>query len=337
MLVGMVEDDCHRTWVGHPERPERLDAFRAGVEDPALDGVVATLPGRPATHDELARVHDPQYLAAVSGLAAAGGGELDPDTPLSTGSWATAVAGAGLALSAVEALRAGAAGAAFVAPRPPGHHATAGRGMGFCLLNNVAVVAASLVAEGERVVVVDWDVHHGNGTQEIFWDDPRVLYVSTHQWPAYPGTGRPDELGGPSGRGTTVNIPLPAGATGDIGLAALDEVIAPVVESFGPTWVLISAGFDPHRADPLGDLMWTAGDFAALARRVAAWAPGPGRTIAVLEGGYDLEALARCTTATICGLAGVPAPGEPPTSGGPGRAHVARAAAARDIAALGGW
>src|SRR5262249_41743478 len=157
------------------------------------------------------------------------------------------------------------------------HHAVATRGQGFCLFNNVAVAAAALVERGERVLVVDWDVHHGNGTQDVFWDDPRVLFVSTHQYPAYPGTGRADEVGGARARGLTLNFPLPPGATGDAALAALDDVIAPTAEQFAPTWVLISAGFDAHRADPLADLRWTAGDYAALTARVMELAPAPGR------------------------------------------------------------
>jgi acetoin utilization deacetylase AcuC-like enzyme len=329
VLVAVITDDRHVTWPGHPERPARLGAVERALDDPVLDELVAPISSRDATFEELARVHEPHYLTAVAGLAEAGGGDLDPDTAVAPGSWATAVAAAGLGLAAVEALGTGTADAAFVAPRPPGHHATAGRGMGFCLVNNVAVTAAALADEGERVLVVDWDVHHGNGTQDIFWVDPRVLYASTHQWPAYPGTGRAGETGGPGAEGTTVNVPLPAGATGDVALAAFDEAMAPAVDAFDPTWVLVSAGFDAHRDDPLGDLAWSAGDFAALTRRVAAWAPAPGRTVAFLEGGYDLGALARSVTATVCALAGHDAPTEPVTNGGPGREAVRRAAVAQ--------
>ena len=150
------------------------------------------------------------------------------------------------------------------------------RGQGFCLFNNVAVAAAALTARGERVLIVDWDVHHGNGTQDVFWDDPNVLFVSTHQYPAYPGTGRAEETGGAHARGLTINFPLPPGATGDVALAALDDVVAPAAATFAPTWVLISAGFDAHRADPLADLAWTAGDYAALAARVAELRAGAG-------------------------------------------------------------
>jgi len=177
------------------------------------------------------------------------------------------------------------------------------------------------------VLVVDWDVHHGNGTQEIFWDDPRVLFVSTHQYPAYPGTGRADETGGAHALGLTMNFPLPPGATGDVALAGLDDVVAPAVEQFAPAWVLVSAGFDAHRADPLADLAWSAGDYGLLAARVREYAPTDGRVIAFLEGGYDLDALRASASATASVLAAAGTAGaaaERPTSGGPGREVVDR-------------
>jgi acetoin utilization deacetylase AcuC-like enzyme len=191
--------------------------------------------------------------------------------------------------------------------------------MGFCLVNNVAVAAAALAEQNERVLIVDFDVHHGNGTQAIFWNDPRVLYVSTHQWPAFPGTGRAEDTGGPGAPGLTINVPLPAGATGDVAIAAFDEIVAPSVQAFAPTWVLLSAGFDAHRDDPLADLAWSAGDYADLTLAIMAHAPGPGRVVAFLEGGYDLGALGRSAGAMVSALAGQRWHPEAPTHGGPGR------------------
>ena len=182
--------------------------------------------------DALLRVHSASYVAQVEGLCAAGGGQLDPDTYVVPDSWDAVLRAAGAGPEAVALLRRTGAGTAFVAARPPGHHALFDRGMGFCVFNNVAVTAAALVSEGERVLIVDWDVHHGNGTQDLFWDEPAVLYVSTHQSPLYPGTGAASEVGGPGAFGLTVNVPLPPGATGDVVRMALDEVAAPAVESF---------------------------------------------------------------------------------------------------------
>jgi acetoin utilization deacetylase AcuC-like enzyme len=329
LVTSLGDRDRHDTGRGHPERPARLDAVLRGIADAGLGEALRWSTCRAADRAELALAHDPRYLQAIEEFAAAGGGNLDPDTVVSPGSFDTAVLAAGGGLSAIDALRRGDAEAAIVAVRPPGHHATRDRGQGFCLLNNIAVAAAALSQQGERVLVVDWDVHHGNGTQDIFWDDPRVLYVSTHQFPAYPGTGRASETGGAHAPGMTINFPFPPGATGDLALAALDEVVAPASEQFEPTWVLVSAGFDAHRDDPLADLAWSAGDYAALTRRVAEFAPAPGRYAAFLEGGYDLDALQRSVAATASAMAGVAADTEPPTSGGPGLETVALVARLR--------
>ena len=323
----------HNGGGGHPERPARVDAAMAGVADVALElgydlEIVAPAP---ADLTALSRVHTNAYLARLEKFCREGGGDLDPDTFARPDSWEAALLSAGAGLQAIDALRQRGSGPAFVVTRPPGHHALADRAMGFCLLNNVAVSAAALVAEGERVLIVDWDVHHGNGTQALFWDNPSVLYVSTHQSPFYPGGGAADEVGGDEARGLTVNVPLPAGATGDVVRRALDEVAAPVIEVFGPKWVLISAGFDAHRADPLADLALSSGDFAELARTVAGYAPSPGRVVTFLEGGYDLDALRSSVAATLGALADAPEPAgsEQPTSGGPGVEQVDRAVVER--------
>jgi acetoin utilization deacetylase AcuC-like enzyme len=201
--------------------------------------------------------------------------------------------------------------------------------MGFCLLNNVAVAAATLTGQGERVLIVDWDVHHGNGTQEIFWDDPRVAYVSTHQSPLYPGGGEAFETGGPGARGLTVNIPVPPGATGDVVQRALEDVAAPVVDGFSPTFVLVSAGFDAHRADPLANLSLSSGDFAELARWASRQVAGPGRLALFLEGGYDLDAVRASVAAVLGAVLDVAVANEPRTSGGPGMEAVREAGVLR--------
>lgn len=311
--------EAHDTGPGHPERPARLRAVRAGIDESGVVDAVLQVALRPATPAELERVHPGAHLAELERRCAAGG-FLDADTVASPGSWPAALLAAGAGVAAVAGLDAGLADAAFLALRPPGHHALSERAMGFCLLNNIAVTAAALIARGERVLVVDYDAHHGNGTQAIFYEEPAVLYVSFHQWPLYPGTGRLDETGAGIGAGTTCNLPFPPGATGDVYLRALDEVVAPVVERFSPTWVLVSAGFDAHRDDPLTGLGLSAGDFADMTARIAEFAPGPGRLVAFLEGGYDLDALRRSVASALPTMLGhVPdhRP-EPATSGGPG-------------------
>ena len=324
VVTGVEGLDNHQTGRGHPECPARVVAAAAGVADVELGSDLVVVEGRPATRAELMRVHGAPYLDALERFCAAGGGHLDPDTVTVAGSWPTAVIAAGAGLAAIEALEQGRGDGAFVITRPPGHHAGRDRAMGFCLLNNVAVAAAALAAGGERVLIIDWDVHHGNGTQEIFWDDPSVLYLSTHQAPHYPGTGSLAETGGPRARGLTINVPLPAGTTGDAIRMAIDELAAPAAERFRPDWVLVSAGFDAHRDDPLADLLLTAGDFADLTRRVAHLAP-PGRIVLFLEGGYDLAALRHSVAAAVSTLAGADLVPEPPSSGGPGAGVVAAA------------
>jgi acetoin utilization deacetylase AcuC-like enzyme len=305
----------------HPERPQRIEAVRAGLDDFDGGDAIRHLEPRAATRAELERVHTAGYLDQIERVCAAGGGALDPDTSASPRSWEAAIHAAGAGLEAVAALERGEGAAAFCAVRPPGHHALESRAMGFCMVNNVAVTAAYLRDRGDSVLVIDWDAHHGNGTQDIFDDDADVFYVSMHEWPLYPGTGRIDEIGSGPGTGTTVNFPFPAGTTGDAYLDAIDTVVAPIAERIRPDWVLISAGFDAHRDDPLTDLGLTAGDYADLTVRVMALAP-PRRVIAFLEGGYDLEALRVSVAATASGLVGGQLRPEPATSGGPGRAVV---------------
>jgi len=316
---------------GHPERPGRLDAVLEGLHTGG-DGALQHLDRRAATRDELERVHTGEYLDQLQRFCERGGGRLDPDTAVSSASWDAALLAAGAGLAAVEALEAGAGDAAFCAVRPPGHHAVPTRAMGFCLLNNVAVTAAALRERGERVLIVDWDAHHGNGTQEMFWADAMVMYVSMHEWPLYPGTGRLHDNGFGAGTGTTVNFPLPAGATGDVYLEAFDRVVAPLAEQFNAGWVLVSAGYDAHRADPLTGLGLSAGDYADLTARTLELAPR-NRLVLFLEGGYDLDALRDSVAATTSTLLGEPVRPERATTGGPGE-HVVTAARDLHIAGI---
>ncbi len=329
VLAGPIGHGAH---VGeeHPERPDRVVAAMEGLGDLDLDTDLVGVEVAPATDGDLLRVHSRAHLDHLERLASAGGGHIDPDTFVTGDSWDTArmAAGAGLAVAAELGRRGD--GLGVVVARPPGHHATRRQAMGFCLVNNVAVLAASLAETGARVLVTDWDVHHGNGTQDIFWEDPRVLYVSTHEWPLYPGTGAADEVGAGAGLGTTVNLPVPAGATGDVLRRGLEEIAAPVVEAFAPDWVLVSAGFDAHRADPLAGLVLSDGDFAELASLVGGWAPGPGRLVLFLEGGYHLGAVRASMAASAGRLVGAGyRPVAPPTSGGRGLGHLDAAARRR--------
>jgi acetoin utilization deacetylase AcuC-like enzyme len=308
------ELDDHATPAWHPEHRRRLDGALAGIGEAGLDDATQWIVPELASIEALERVHDTGYVAALEAFCAAGGGQLDPDTSATPGSWDTARRSAGAVLGAIAALEAETHDVAFAAGRPPGHHAVRDRAMGFCLFNNAAVGAAALADRGQRVAIVDWDVHHGNGTQDIFYDDPRVLYVSTHQSPLYPGTGRLAETGGPGAERTTLNLPFPAGTAGDTLRNAFDSVIVPAVEQFAPDWLIISAGFDGHRNDPLAGLSLTSGDYADLAARLQGLVPRR-RLVVVLEGGYDLEALSYSTGATLSALVGNSYRPEPASTG----------------------
>jgi acetoin utilization deacetylase AcuC-like enzyme len=303
---------------GHPERPERLAAIDEGLARTGLDGEITTVAARAATQADLERVHSADYVGALHRFCATGGGWIDGDTAVVPRSWEAALHAAGAGLTAIERLDAGEAEAAFCAVRPPGHHAMPARAMGFCLFNNVAVAAAALAERGERVLIVDYDAHHGNGTQACFYGDDRVTYVSMHQHPLYPGTGSVLETGAGDALGTTVNLPMPPGATGDVYREAVDEVVAPLADELRPTWLLVSAGFDAHRRDPLTDLGLTSGDFGDVTASLAALVPA-GQRLVFLEGGYDLEALRDSSAAALAALLGEPLHPEAPTSGGPGR------------------
>lgn len=299
MGLTLITDDRfedHRTPPGHPECPERAQVMQVVAEAWTAGGGEVGRP-RPATIAELARVHTKEYLeaiAALSGRSAA----LDPDTFTSPDSYEVARLAAGAAIAAVDlAIGSGASRRAISLVRPPGHHAEAGRAMGFCLFNNVAVAAAHALDAGiERVAIIDYDVHHGNGTQWMFFQDPRVLYVSTHQYPYYPGTGAAGELGSGPGEGFTLNVPLDVGATDADYAFVMKRLIEPVVRQFSPGLLLVSAGFDAHERDPLAGMRmstngygWLNAELGRLADRVC-----EGRMALVTEGGYDFKALGEC-------------------------------------------
>jgi len=322
VAVLVARDDhfgLHVTGPGHPERPARLVAVERGLEQAGLAEALVFFRPEAARPEDLSRTHSPRLLASLRCLADLGGGDVDPDTRVGAESFEVAVLAAGAGPDAVRRLRRGEADTAFLALRPPGHHATADAAMGFCLVNNVAVTAGAILAEapGERVAIVDYDAHHGNGTQDIFYRDPRVLYISFHQWPLYPGSGRISEWGEGEGVGTTCNVPFPSRTTGDAYRRALDEIVEPAFAQFRPDWLLLSAGFDAHRDDPLTDLGLTAGDFYDLTSHLRRLVP-PGRLVAFLEGGYDLEALAHSAGAAVAALAGASYRPEPASGAGPG-------------------
>jgi acetoin utilization deacetylase AcuC-like enzyme len=292
----------HHAPAGHPERVERLHAARAAVARAELELHRLELTARSATSEELARVHTQRYLAELD-QAAGRSGYFDADTYYTDASVAAARTASGAALVLTDSLLDGDARFGVALLRPPGHHARADGAMGFCLLNNVAVAAAHARARGlERVAIVDFDVHHGNGTQEIFYADPSVLYVSLHQFPFYPGSGAADETGRGDGRGFTVNVPLSAGASDTVYGAAIERIVAPVLEAYRPELLLFSAGFDAHRRDPLAQMQMSEHGFKLLVRRTLA-AVGPQIGVGLLlEGGYDLLGLSSSLTATLEGL-----------------------------------
>ncbi len=287
----------------HPENAYRLEAIYRRLRESGL------LEGRPiyeaidGSVDDLLLVHDPEYVRLVEHLANAGGGYLDADTVVSHQSYEIARLAAGASVQAVDLVLNGDVRRAFAFPRPPGHHACRAQGMGFCLFNNVAIAARHAIDRRGlfRVAIVDWDVHHGNGTQAMFLDTDQILYVSLHQWPLYPGTGRPQEAGVRYGFGYTVNVPMTSGAGDAEYLSALDEIVLPKLFDFHPELILVSAGFDAHEGDPLASMSVTTEGFAAMARRVRDVADRlcDGRVVAILEGGYNPVTLAESVEAVI--------------------------------------
>ncbi len=295
----------HRTPAGHPERPDRIRAIERTLEGERFAGLVREQ-APAADRETVALAHPPAFVEAVceasprDGLVA-----IDADTVMSPGTVEAALRGAGAAAFAVDEVMAGRVANAFCAMRPPGHHAERATAMGFCFFNHAAVAArhAQRRHGAERVAIVDWDVHHGNGTQDIFWADASVMYCSSHEMPLYPGTGRPSERGD---HDTIVNVALAAGDGSDVFREAFETAILPRIDAFAPDLVVISAGFDAHWRDPLANLNLTEADFAWATRRLMAIADRrcAGRIVSLLEGGYDLEGLAKSVSAHVDALMG---------------------------------
>ncbi len=305
----------HATPAGHPERPARVSAIVEHLQVSGLWHALDVWEPAPASDATLELVHTPEHVAYIRELIQKGGGRIDLDTGASTGSWEPAVRAVGSVVEALEKVSNGTLSNAYCVVRPPGHHATPGQAMGFCLFNNVAIGARWLLEQGlaERVAILDYDVHHGNGTQDVFFNDPRVLYLSTHQYPFYPGTGHWREVG----VGTTINVPLPQGAGDLVYQGVLSRLVEPLVRHFQPSFVLVSLGFDAFWRDPLANLRLTLSGYEVLLRSALGLASElcSGRLVLALEGGYDLQALAYGSELVCSLLLGVEPPADP--LGGP--------------------
>jgi len=294
---------AHDMGEGHPERPDRLRAVERAFESEVFQMLARDVAPR-ADLSAIERVHPKDYIDAIRAATPKQGlTEIDQDTSMSPGTYEAALRSAGGAVFAVDEVMSGKVRNAFVATRPPGHHAEVANPMGFCFFNNAAIAArhAQAAHGAERVAIVDFDVHHGNGTQHIFWDDPTVIYGSTHEMPLYPGTGAAGERGE---HDQIVNAPLRAGDTGETFREAMDVVILPRIEAFSPDLIIISAGFDAHRRDPLGNLNFVEADYSWATRRLMEIARRKSgeRVVSVLEGGYDLQGLARSVAAHVTAL-----------------------------------
>jgi len=298
----------HDTGGGHPERAERIRAVEARLDGLGWLGYeVQQAPA--ATDEELLAVHPPEHLATVEALSASGGGGVDPDTIASAATAEAARRAAGGAVAMVDGLVSGSLSTAFCGLRPPGHHAERARAMGFCFFNSVAVAAQRAIDHHGvgRVLIVDWDVHHGNGTEAIFAASPEVVYVSLHQWPLYPGTGSASDTGRGAGAGYTLNLPVPPGSGDDVFCSLVEHVVVPAARAFAPGLILLSAGFDAHQDDPLADCLVSDEGFRAMARALRRVAGELGVPLgAVLEGGYELGALSRGVASTMAELAAQP-------------------------------
>ena len=291
----------------HPENPRRLQTVVDHLDRTGLMQTCAAVEPPEATLEQLALIHHRDYIHRVELFARQGGGQIEADTVLSPQSYHVARLAAGAVCDAVQRVLAGEAQTALCLVRPPGHHALPGDAMGFCLFNNVAIGARWALRQGvQRVLVVDWDVHHGNGTQEVFWNDPQVGFFSIHRFPFYPGTGRADQTGGPDAPGTVCNVPISYGTPRSQYLRLFEARLSELAQRIRPQLVLVSAGFDAHRADPIGSLDLETEDFARMTQLVLQLARqyAQGRLVSVLEGGYQPQALAECVEVHLRGLLG---------------------------------
>jgi acetoin utilization deacetylase AcuC-like enzyme len=299
---------------GHPESPQRLESIYAMLAAPDMAGLFDEFAPRQATKEEIAINHTRAYIERIAATAGRPPVRLDPDTGTSPGSWDAAIRAVGAVLDGCDMILQGKAANGFALVRPPGHHAESDRAMGFCLFNNVAIGAQYLVHQHnlKRVLVLDWDIHHGNGTQHSFYGDPNVLYFSTHQYPYYPGTGAIEEVGEMSGRGYTVNVPLPGGQGDSDYSYIFNDLLLPLARSYQPEFILVSAGYDIYAQDPLGTMEVTPRGFYTLTRMVRRMAEElcGGRLLFTLEGGYNVAGITESVKQTIFGLTDRDATGE---------------------------
>lgn len=310
MPIALVDDerfDGHRAQQIHPEQPARLVAARAGLKKAVAEGDLVRVAARPVSDEEVLRVHTESHLQRLRKALAAGWGHIDADTFFSPQSEEAAWLAAGGAVELCRAVVEGPVRRGLALLRPPGHHAVPSSAMGFCLLNNIAIAAADALAQGlSRVAIVDWDVHHGNGTQDIFYEDPRVLFVSLHQSPLYPGTGQLRERGVGAGEGTTLNLPMPPGSGPEAYGAVFRDLVIPALDAFRAELVLVSAGFDAHRSDPLAEISLDSESYGAMTTALLDHVDeaGHGRLALFLEGGYDLDAVESSVCAVTKALGG---------------------------------